>query len=74
VLDSGSGVPEEDMGRLCEPYSARLQRNRRLHGWSGAGLSVCKRLIKAQEGQMWAERHSPRGMEFGLRLRAIQAE
>jgi PAS domain S-box-containing protein len=72
VRDAGPGVPEEDMPRLFEPYFRSSATPEHVAGL-GLGLSVCKRLIEAQGGQMWATRRQPRGMEFGLRLPAIDA-
>jgi PAS domain S-box-containing protein len=72
VRDSGPGVPEEDMGQLFEPYF-RSQSTPEHAAGLGLGLSVCKRLMEAQQGQMWARRRDEGGMEFGLRLRALEA-
>jgi PAS domain S-box-containing protein len=70
VLDEGEGVPEGDMEHLFEPYF----RSPAVPGHTaglGLGLSVCRRLIEAQHGEMWASRRDPTGMEFGLRFPAL---
>lgn len=70
VRDEGPGVPEADLPRLFEPYFRSSAIPEQAAGL-GLGLSVCKRLIEAQDGEMWARRRSPSGMEFGLRLPAV---
>lgn len=61
------------MPRLFEPYF-RSSNTPDSAGGLGLGLSVCKRLIEAQGGRVWARRCEPRGMEFGIALPALTAD
>lgn len=64
--DEGSGVAEADLERIFEPYL-------RLDGTSGSGfglgLSIARRAIELQGGQLWAGR-GKRGLRMNLRLPA----
>lgn len=53
VLDRGPGVPEEDIERIFETFyrSAGTAGTARGHG---LGLTVCRRLIDAMGGRIWA--------------------
>ena len=56
--------------RLFEPYF-RSSATAAQAGGLGLGLSVCKTLIEAQGGSIWALPLEERGMEFGFRLPAL---
>jgi PAS domain S-box-containing protein len=70
VTDQGPGVSEADRERLFEPYF-RSSATAAQAGGLGLGLSVCKTLIEAQGGSIWALPLEERGMEFGFRLPAL---
>ncbi len=67
VRDHGPGVPEADMPRLFEPYF-RSNATAEAATGLGLGLSVCRRLLESQRGELWAGRVPSGGMEFGLRM------
>ncbi|MEX0784082.1 MAG: ATP-binding protein [Dehalococcoidia bacterium] len=73
VRDRGPGVSEADLEHLFEPYFRAATTPDHPSGL-GLGLSVCKRLIEAQRGEIWARPHPEGGMEFGLRLRPVAAD
>jgi signal transduction histidine kinase len=59
VSDEGRGVPAEEADRIFERFY-RSEQNDSHIGGAGIGLAVCRRLVEAQSGRIWAE---PR--EFG---------
>ncbi len=60
VEDEGEGIPEEQLERIFEKYYRLSARNR----GAGLGLTVCRAIVEAHHGKLWAEnRH-----EGGLRL------
>ena len=70
VRDHGPGVPEDEIPRIFEPYF----RSRTVPPHSsglGLGLSVCRRLVELQGGEMYVLRRPAGGMEFGVRHRAL---
>lgn len=66
VEDEGPGVTEADLERIFEPFL-------RLDGTSspgfGLGLSIARRAIELQGGELWASR-GERGLRMNLRLPA----
>jgi signal transduction histidine kinase len=70
VRDKGPGIPAHDLDRIFEPYF-RSSSNPEHTAGLGLGLSVCKRLIESQGGEMWAQRRRGHGTEFVIRLRAV---
>jgi signal transduction histidine kinase len=70
VLDRGPGFPENDAGRLFDIYYRSPQVARRAAG-AGIGLFVCKSLIDAMDGRIWAREREGGGAEFGFALAAL---
>jgi signal transduction histidine kinase len=66
VADTGCGLSSEDQEHLFEKY--RLSRNK--HDGSGLGLYICKTLVKANQGRIWAESTQGQGAAFHLALPA----
>ena len=62
VRDSGPGLDLTSVDRLFEAFYITNVRG------VGIGLTVCKRLIEAQGGRVWASARSGRGMEFGFSI------
>jgi signal transduction histidine kinase/ActR/RegA family two-component response regulator len=52
VRDTGAGIPKEDVPRVFERYF-RAQRGERKG--SGLGLTICKGIVEAHGGRIWAE-------------------
>lgn len=58
VIDQGSGLTEEDQLRIFEKFY-RASRKNKVAG-IGLGLSICKGIIEAHKGRIWAE-NQPHG-------------
>ena len=67
VLDRGIGFGEEDAGRIFTPFFRSTSAKRHASGM-GIGLAVCKRIVEAQGGRVWARRRADRGAEVGFSL------
>jgi signal transduction histidine kinase len=67
VADTGSGLSPEDQDHLFEKY--RLSGHN--HDGSGLGLYICKTLVEANRGRIWAESRVGQGAAFHLSLPAI---
>jgi PAS domain S-box-containing protein len=65
VRDEGCGLPP-DVERLFEPFFTTKP-----HGL-GMGLAICRSIINAHEGRLWAESHPDRGAIFYVELPVIQ--
>ncbi|MGH9553093.1 MAG: GAF domain-containing sensor histidine kinase, partial [Terriglobales bacterium] len=64
VVDSGPGVPPEDRERIFESFYTTKATG------VGIGLSICRSIIGAHGGRLWADAHQPRGAVFRFTLPA----
>ena len=55
IGDSGPGIPPEDRERIFESFYTTKA------GGVGIGLSICRSIIEAHGGRLWADEHQPRG-------------
>lgn len=72
VADRGPGIPPAEMERIFDKfYRVQARRGKEPHpSGSGLGLAVCKGLIEAQGGKIWAEARSDGGVIFSIALPA----
>jgi PAS domain S-box-containing protein len=64
VRDSGPGLSPEGLGRLFDPFYTTKP------GGMGMGLSICRSIIEAHEGRVWATANLPQGACFHFSLPA----
>jgi two-component system sensor histidine kinase/response regulator len=62
VSDEGSGIPDEKIARIFEPYFT----TKGSQGGTGLGLSIVSRLIKSSKGLLTLESTSGAGTRFTL--------
>jgi signal transduction histidine kinase len=62
VCDTGPGIAEGKLEQVFEPFFSS-----KVNGM-GLGLSVCRTIISAHGGRLWAEHNSGRGATFHLLL------
>lgn len=67
VIDSGVGIEPDEAERIFERFY-RSERTSKLVGGSGVGLALCKRLVEAMSGRMWARPRPEGGLEVGFTL------
>jgi two-component system, OmpR family, sensor histidine kinase KdpD len=68
VTDSGVGIPEEDLPHIFEKfYRANNKLVRNLRG-AGLGLYICKIIVEAHGGLIWAANLAGGGSVFHLSL------
>jgi two-component system phosphate regulon sensor histidine kinase PhoR len=54
VLDSGPGVPTEQIERIFERFY-QVDPSRSGRDGTGLGLAICKHIVEAHGGRIWAE-------------------
>jgi two-component system, LuxR family, sensor kinase FixL len=62
VSDTGSGIDEAVRARLFEPFMTTKQDG------MGVGLSICKTIVEAHGGEIWAENNGGEGATFVFSL------
>lgn len=70
VLDSGVGLREEEVDRLFALYYRSPDTSGNVGG-AGIGLFVCRALVEAMGGRIWAAPRPGGGAEFGFLLERI---
>src|SRR5580704_11958875 len=68
VRDSGSGIDPTHLERVFEAFYTTKSRG------VGMGLSICRSIIDAHGGRLWAEANERRGTIFQFTLPAVQVE
>ncbi len=64
IKDTGSGIPEENLEKIFEPFFSTKKAR---HG-TGLGLSLAKRIIQAHDGQILVESAPNQGTRFTIIL------
>jgi hypothetical protein len=62
VRDSGPGIAPESVDRLFESFYTTKPTG------LGMGLSICRSIIEAHQGRLWASANTPRGTVFQFTL------
>jgi len=62
VTDQGISIPEEKMEQIFEPFFSTKEKG------MGIGLSVCRTIIAAHRGKLWAANNLDRGATFYFSL------
>ena len=67
VLDRGPGIPAEELELIFERFY-RSSGTAKQAGGAGIGLTVCKRLLEAQSGRIWARARDGGGLAISFSL------
>ena len=68
VRDSGPGIDREQLERVFDPFYTTKTSG------IGMGLAICRSIIVAHGGRLWADVNEPRGAVFQFVLPAAQLE
>ncbi len=71
ILDHGLGIAPEEAETIFERFY-RSDRTSAQAAGIGLGLTVCKRLMEAQAGRVWARPRQGGGLEVGITLRTYK--
>lgn len=67
VIDEGEGIPESELDRVFEPF-----RTTKTQGL-GLGLTICRSIVAAHGGRIWATRNAGPGVTFRVTLPPIRS-
>jgi len=73
VLDDGPGFDRDAIDRLFDLYYRAPGSAMQAPG-AGIGLFVCRRIVAALGGDIWARQRPSGGAEFGFRLPIYEAD
>lgn len=73
VLDHGPGLAGSDPEQLFELFY-RSEAARAVPGGAGIGLFVCRNLVEAMGGRIWARSRDEGGAEFGFTLPVVESD
>jgi C4-dicarboxylate-specific signal transduction histidine kinase len=62
VEDRGTGIPDTDLERIFEPFQSTKAQG------LGLGLSICRTIVSAHGGRLWAANNPQRGATLHLEL------
>ena len=68
VEDSGTGIAPKDIDRIFESFFTTKSQG------MGMGLSICRSIIEAHNGRLWASSSIDHGSVFNITLPAIRPE
>jgi signal transduction histidine kinase len=67
VVDTGYGIPEEDLPRIFDSFH-RVEGHRGLAGGTGLGLAIVKNIINAHKGTITVESVVDKGSKFTVKI------
>ncbi len=75
VADQGPGVPEGELTQIFQPFTKGSARPTDGEASSGLGLAICRSIMEAHRGKIWAENSSHGGaaIKFSLPTRQEKA-
>lgn len=74
VRDRGHGLPPDDLERVFEKYYRTDSSDSQVAYGYGLGLYVCRLLVEAHGGRIWAENHPHGGAIFSIAVPVSQPE
>jgi two-component system sensor histidine kinase KdpD len=70
VTDSGDGVAPTEVDKIFDSFFRSEKTSAKAPG-QGLGLTVCKKLVEAQDGTIWARNNPGGGFSVGFSFPAL---
>ena len=75
LTDQGVGIPEDELENIFEPFIQGTRNRTGKKLGSGLGLAMCKQIVEAHSGNIWAENNSDGvGARFSFIIPALNTE
>ncbi len=68
IADSGEGIPQDELGRIFEPFYRSDTKKDKHKGHAGLGLAIAKKIIELQDGELSVANREEGGAVFRFRL------
>jgi two-component system, OmpR family, sensor histidine kinase VicK len=68
VKDKGVGIDSDEIGQIFEKYRQVSSGRNSGHKGTGLGLVICKKIVEAHGGRIWAESQQGKGAGFFFSL------
>jgi signal transduction histidine kinase len=68
VTDTGAGISPEELPLLFEKFTQTTSGRLSSTQGTGLGLVICRHLVEAHGGRIWAESELGKGSRFAFRL------
>lgn len=66
VADTGKGISPDRLEAIFEKFTQEETSTTRKYGGSGLGLTICKKLVELQGGEIFAQSEQGKGSEFSF--------
>jgi len=73
VKDTGIGIAPEAAAKLFQPFSQADASTTRIHGGTGLGLVICKRIVDLMQGKMGVRSELGKGSMFWFSVPFLKA-
>ncbi len=73
VKDTGVGIPSTKLETIFQSFSQGSSKTTRKFGGTGLGLTITKRLVELQGGELWVKSEEGIGSTFSFRLTFLKA-
>lgn len=67
IIDQGPGIPADELDQIFEKF-VQSSLSTSASGGSGIGLAICQEIVRAHNGQIWAENNPDGGAAFRFLL------
>ena len=75
LTDEGTGIPKDELENIFEPFTQSTRHKPSKKIGSGLGLALCKQIIEAHSGSIWAENNSSGpGAKFSFIIPTLNKE
>ncbi|MEL6780573.1 MAG: ATP-binding protein, partial [Cyanobacteria bacterium J06597_16] len=68
VIDTGVGIPAQDLSHIFERFQQVDSSDSRKKGGTGLGLAICRKILNQHGGRIWAQSQLSEGSTFHVLL------